>query len=338
MPLDIRPVAAPTLNNLAATATLKGILLTWDALLDATLFAIEVWAGTTNDRNAASTTLLATVTTNYYLHTGLPSPSTRYYWIRARNIHGRTDGAWTPSSATAGVSATTLLTQTPDVQQYAINSITFLLEDASLAQNVYDTPEIAVDITYQGTGNSFLIDAQNVWRPSSFTVGSSGHARVDQELHVTEHEVYSAGTVSVTNGSPIVTGNGTSWATNLASGDTFALLAGGPRCEIDSVDSNTQITLVSNYTGSTASGQAYYVIIYTNVEFARVPIECGRWELSGGLLLSHSHPFHYRLPLSSVLGNIYDAAVEWEIVRSHGSWALTTVSTMRTMILQEVKR
>lgn len=77
------------------------------------------------------------------------------------------------------------------------------------------------------------------------------------------NRVYSTGTVSVTNGSPTVTGAGTTWSTNLAVGDFISV--GSPSendptatwYEIASVDTDTQVTLVDNYGGSTAGAAAY---------------------------------------------------------------------------------
>lgn len=75
---------------------------------------------------------------------------------------------------------------------------------------------------------------------------------------------YDTGTVSVTNGSPTVTGSGTSWSANVKAGDFFALGADetDPEAtwyEVDSVDSDTQITLTENYAESTDSGEAYTI-------------------------------------------------------------------------------
>lgn len=67
---------------------------------------------------------------------------------------------------------------------------------------------------------------------------------------------YSTGTVSVTNGSRIVTGTGTSWFAALQVGWGFV----GPDLgtyEIESVDNATQITLKTNYMGPTATAQSY---------------------------------------------------------------------------------
>ena len=70
------------------------------------------------------------------------------------------------------------------------------------------------------------------------------------------------GTVSITNGSPVVTGSGTSFHSNFKRGDTISVAtnaggtawaAGGIRV-VESVDSNTQITCTSNF-ANTWSGR-----------------------------------------------------------------------------------
>lgn len=74
---------------------------------------------------------------------------------------------------------------------------------------------------------------------------------------------YETGTISVTNGSPTVTGSGTTWSTNLKAGDFIHLGAADeidPEevwYEIDTVDSNTQVTLTTNFAETTLSGQPY---------------------------------------------------------------------------------
>ncbi len=74
------------------------------------------------------------------------------------------------------------------------------------------------------------------------------------------------GTVSVENGSKIVTCSGSNW-TSLngeddyfgVDGDNQAYSTSGRSYEIDSIDSGTQLTLVENYSGDTASGVNYAV-------------------------------------------------------------------------------
>lgn len=75
---------------------------------------------------------------------------------------------------------------------------------------------------------------------------------------------YETGTVDVTNGSAVVTGTGTAWtSSDLKAGDFFHAGATGQTeltavwYEIASVDSDTQITLTTNYAEATQSGIAY---------------------------------------------------------------------------------
>ncbi|WP_346808243.1 tail fiber domain-containing protein [Enterobacter chuandaensis] len=72
----------------------------------------------------------------------------------------------------------------------------------------------------------------------------------------------SAGTITLTNGSAIVGGSGTSFATELAAGDFIVSTVGGVSytLPVKTVDSNTQLTLVSNFTGPTQSGAAWSAV------------------------------------------------------------------------------
>ena len=69
---------------------------------------------------------------------------------------------------------------------------------------------------------------------------------------------YRIGTVSLTNGSKVVTGSGTAWSANVQAGDAFHG-PDGKTYEIDFVGSDASMNLVDAYTGSTASGQSYKV-------------------------------------------------------------------------------
>ena len=69
---------------------------------------------------------------------------------------------------------------------------------------------------------------------------------------------YRAGSVAVTNGSPVVIGTGTSFVGNVQIGHAQNL-PDGRVYEVAAVNSDTQITLGSNYLGPTASGQDYSV-------------------------------------------------------------------------------
>ncbi|RAY82674.1 tail fiber domain-containing protein [Enterobacter cloacae] len=72
----------------------------------------------------------------------------------------------------------------------------------------------------------------------------------------------SAGTITLTNGSAIVGGSRTSFATELTAGDFIVSTVGGVpyTLPVKSVESNTQLTLVSNFTGPTQSGAAWSAV------------------------------------------------------------------------------
>ena len=71
--------------------------------------------------------------------------------------------------------------------------------------------------------------------------------------------LYSAGSVSLTNGSPVVTSAGSAYLANVLPGDQFDVVGDGVWYDVQSVDSDTQLTLSSNYVGSTASARAYAI-------------------------------------------------------------------------------
>ncbi|HEM6679567.1 tail fiber domain-containing protein [Citrobacter koseri] len=72
----------------------------------------------------------------------------------------------------------------------------------------------------------------------------------------------SAGTLTLTNNSATVTGSGTAFSTELAAGDFIVVTVGGVpyTLPIKTVNSNTSLTLVSNYTGPTQSGAAWFAV------------------------------------------------------------------------------
>ena len=70
---------------------------------------------------------------------------------------------------------------------------------------------------------------------------------------------YFTGTVSTTNGSAVVTGTGTSWSNQIEQGDAFTIAGTGVFYDVASVQSDTQLTLSTPYTGSTGSGLSYTI-------------------------------------------------------------------------------
>lgn len=71
---------------------------------------------------------------------------------------------------------------------------------------------------------------------------------------------YKIGTASVTNGSQVVTGTGTSWLAEITAGDEFTLPGSGIWYTVGSIDSDNQITLNAAYTGATAADQSYTIV------------------------------------------------------------------------------
>lgn len=72
----------------------------------------------------------------------------------------------------------------------------------------------------------------------------------------------SAGTLTLTNKSAAVSGSGTAFTTELAAGDFIVVTVGGIpyTLPVKTVNSNTSLTLVSNFTGPTQSGAAWYAV------------------------------------------------------------------------------
>lgn len=72
----------------------------------------------------------------------------------------------------------------------------------------------------------------------------------------------SAGTLTLTNNSAAVSGSGTAFTTELAAGDFIVVTVGGIpyTLPVNTVNSNTSATLVSNFTGPTQSGAAWSAV------------------------------------------------------------------------------
>ncbi|MCU3628227.1 tail fiber domain-containing protein [Enterobacter hormaechei subsp. steigerwaltii] len=72
----------------------------------------------------------------------------------------------------------------------------------------------------------------------------------------------SAGTLTLTNNSAAVAGSGTSFTTEVGTGDFIVVTVGGVpyTLPIKSVESGTALTLVSNFTGPTQSGAAWSAV------------------------------------------------------------------------------
>ncbi|KIS41293.1 tail fiber domain-containing protein [Kosakonia radicincitans] len=72
----------------------------------------------------------------------------------------------------------------------------------------------------------------------------------------------SAGTITLTSNSAVVSGSGTAFTTDLAAGDFIVATVGGIpyTLPVKTVDSATSLTLVSNFTGPTQAGAGWYAV------------------------------------------------------------------------------
>lgn len=114
MQINIRPVPAPTLTNLAAASGIRAVTLSWTIPNDSTYRATEIWRSPTT--NIASATKLAEVTSNSYTMVGIPTQEYTY-WVRAINVYGRADGAWS-----TGVTVASQLTTALDLADSAVTA------------------------------------------------------------------------------------------------------------------------------------------------------------------------------------------------------------------------
>ncbi|RWB08771.1 MAG: hypothetical protein EOQ39_18840 [Mesorhizobium sp.] len=93
---------------------------------------------------------------------------------------------------------------------------------------------------------------------------------------------YSAGTVSTTNGSPTITGDGTLWQAAAVSGGIL-FIEGEVPVALDATTDDTHIELLVPWTGATLSSVPYYILLMTaqaaNVVFSHKLLA----ELSAGL-------------------------------------------------------
>jgi predicted phage tail protein len=98
-----------TLTGLAAEGGFRMITLTWTAPPDRDIAVIEIWSSLTS--TLASAVKIAEVASTTYIHGGLSTGVTRYYWIRSRDSSGNV-GAF---NSNIGTSATTFGVDLGDV-------------------------------------------------------------------------------------------------------------------------------------------------------------------------------------------------------------------------------
>lgn len=138
--------------------------------------------------------------------------------------------------------------------------------------------------------------------------------------------LYRAGTVSVTNGSPTVSGSGGAFLANVLPDDQFDIVGDGVWYGVQSVDSDTELTLQSAYAGATASGQAY--AISTEVDEAGAAVAANICDQTVALAAGGNEArFETNGQLSSreAPGHIVEAfrtAMAGDLIQTGGKWLI----------------
>ena len=118
--------------------------------------------------------------------------------------------------------------------------------------------------------------------PNSLSIYTNAIRLVYPKTHTKMVNYYETGTVSVTNASAIVTGSGTTFTGNVSVGDKFGVGAllnrstAFPKIwfEVQSVDSDTQLTLTANYSGATDSGQSFITAQESSITDKELNLAC----------------------------------------------------------------
>jgi hypothetical protein len=95
---------------------------------------------------------------------------------------------------------------------------------------------------------------------------------------------YSTGTIAVATGSKVVTGSGTAWLANVDPG-MILTVAGSVEGVVETVDSNTQVTLRDAATHTQAAGTAYQLSLFAAAGPSAAPVVADALASAGDRLL-----------------------------------------------------
>lgn len=138
-----------SVSGLTANSGVKQVTLTWETLTPGCsgpgglpylgISTVEVWASATNQR--ASAVKLGVSPSGIYVHSGLSTSQTYYYWVRPVDASGQL-GSYFPVSATSGIVGTTQNEVPPagsvGTTQIAPNAVT----NTQIADGSISTPKI----------------------------------------------------------------------------------------------------------------------------------------------------------------------------------------------------
>lgn len=141
---------------------------------------VQVWASATNNRNAA--TQVGSSATGVFLHSGLATSQTRYYWIRPVDVSGQI-GSYYPVSSTGGVVGTTQSEVPPAGSVGTIQIAAGAVTATQVADGAITTPKLTANCVTSATVAADAIYANaiqaNAVTAGKIAAGSISADRID---------------------------------------------------------------------------------------------------------------------------------------------------------------
>lgn len=113
---NLDTTAPATVTGVTATAMIQGIVVQWNSNTEVDLASYNVYRNTTNNSGGAS--LVANVSTNYFVNNGLTAGQIQYYWVKAKDTSGNLSTAFSTVA-----SATPTNVTTNDIVNSAVTSV-----------------------------------------------------------------------------------------------------------------------------------------------------------------------------------------------------------------------
>lgn len=195
-----------------------------------------------------SMTVDGTIWFRYFTFTGLNDSGVVFG--ASATITEMNDGTFNIGGTGPALDFSALTTGATRRVPYSFVEITFAKGSPSPTDRNVKSSSTSPVFWFQGSA----ADNGSMW---GATYENDPNGRIEWVSDVVERLLDLTGTVSVTSGSAVVTGSGTSWASTLAAGNKFRVAGETNEYAISTVDSNTQITLTTAYRGATAAGKRY---------------------------------------------------------------------------------
>lgn len=194
-------VATPGIGHIALQYVVADPHVT--GLLNLSLDAVEIYAASTNNRNAA--TKVAEGNKTNALHVALVEGATYYYWVRARNQQGYY-GDWYPASDSGGLQATVSFASdftliggllVASVSAGAL-TIALKLPDGTTDPSAGHPVRIVFFEQYGGTTTVAIVAALSITIPSGAELGTKGSS-VGNRLYAVMLKSGSSAVIGVIN-------------------------------------------------------------------------------------------------------------------------------------------